>query len=51
LAESDELAEQLFDMAVEARGVGVASAVNMIDVELVDVTPQPHTVLGARRAG
>lgn len=35
LDESDELAEQLFDMAIETLGIGVASVVNMVDVELV----------------
>jgi glucokinase len=35
LDESDELAEQLFDMAIETLGIGVASVVNMLDVELV----------------
>ncbi len=35
LAEGDELAAQLFDMAIETLGIGVASVVNMIDVELV----------------
>lgn len=37
LKESDELAEQLFDMAIETLGIGVASVVNMVDVELVVV--------------
>lgn len=35
LDEADELAEQLFDMAIETLGIGVASVVNMVDVELV----------------
>ena len=35
LEESDALAEQLFDMAIETLGIGVASVVNMVDVELV----------------
>jgi len=35
LEESDELAGQLFDMAIETLGIGVASAVNLIDIELV----------------
>ncbi len=35
LDESDELAEQLFEMAVETLGIGIASVVNMVDVELV----------------
>ncbi len=35
LDESDELTEQLFDMAVETLGIGVASVINMVDVELV----------------
>lgn len=35
LNESDELAEQLFEMAVETLGIGIASVVNMVDVELV----------------
>ena len=35
LRESDELAGQLFDMAIETLGIGVASVVNMVDVELV----------------
>lgn len=35
LHESDELARQLFDMAVETLGIGVASVINMLDVELV----------------
>ena len=35
LRESDALAEQLFDMAIETLGLGVASVVNMVDVELV----------------
>ncbi len=37
LDESDALAEQLFDMAIETLGIGVASVVNVIDVELVVV--------------
>jgi len=35
LEESDELAEQLFDMAIETLGIGSASVVNIVDVELV----------------
>ncbi len=35
LEESDSLAEQLFDMAIETLGIGVASVVNLVDVELV----------------
>ncbi len=35
LDENDELTEQLFDMAVETLGIGVASVINMVDVELV----------------
>ena len=35
LDEGDELAGQLFDMAIETLGIGVASAINLIDVELV----------------
>lgn len=35
LEESDDLAEQLFDVAIETLGIGVASVVNMLDVELV----------------
>lgn len=35
LDESDELAEQLFEMAIETLGIGVASVVNLVDVELV----------------
>ncbi|HEY5429451.1 MAG TPA: ROK family protein [Solirubrobacteraceae bacterium] len=35
LNESDELAEQLFEMAVETLGLGIASVVNLVDVELV----------------
>lgn len=35
LDESDELAEQLFGMAIETLGIGVASVVNTLDVELV----------------
>ena len=37
LAESDELTEQLFEMAIETLGIGVASVVNTVDVELVVV--------------
>ncbi len=37
LRESDALAGQLFEMAIETLGVGVASVVNVIDVELVVV--------------
>lgn len=35
LKEGDELATELFDMAVEVTGVGVGSVVNMLDLELV----------------
>lgn len=35
LDERDDLARQLFDVAVETLGIGVASVVNMLDVELV----------------
>ncbi|MDC0434328.1 ROK family protein [bacterium] len=35
LEEEDELAIQLFDMAIEMLGLGVASVVNVLDVELV----------------
>lgn len=35
LDESDELAQQLFDVAVETLGIAIVSVVNMIDVELV----------------
>lgn len=35
LDESDELAEELFEMAIETLGIGIASVVNAIDVELV----------------
>ena len=35
LHEPDELTLQLFDMAVETLGIGVASVINMLDVELV----------------
>ena len=37
LREADELATQLFDMAIETLGIGVASVVNVLDVELVVV--------------
>ena len=37
LAESDDLAEHLFDIAIETLGIGVASVVNVLDVELVVV--------------
>ena len=37
LDEGDELAHQLFDMGVETLGIGIASVVNMIDVERVVV--------------
>ena len=37
LAENDELATQIFGMAIEMLGVGIASVINMIDVELVVV--------------
>ena len=37
LDEDDELVEQLFDMAIETLGIGVASVVNVLDVELVVV--------------
>ncbi|MGI8728882.1 MAG: ROK family protein [Solirubrobacteraceae bacterium] len=35
LDESDELAEELFEMAIETLGIGIASVINAIDVELV----------------
>lgn len=35
LQESDPLAEQLFDVAVETLGIGVASTINVVDVERV----------------
>ncbi len=35
LREADPLAEQLFDMAIETLGIAAASAVNLVDVELV----------------
>ena len=35
LQEADALAEQLFDMAAETLGIGVASLINTLDVELV----------------
>jgi glucokinase len=35
LREGDSLVEQLIDMATETLGIGVASVVNMLDVELV----------------
>lgn len=35
LDEDDALAHQLFDMAIETLGIGVASVVNLVDVELV----------------
>lgn len=37
LAEGDPLATELFDTAIEAVGIGVGSAVNLLDVELVVV--------------
>ena len=37
LKEEDELAIQLFDTAIEMLGIGVASVVNVLDVELVVV--------------
>ena len=37
LADGDELAGELFDMAVEMLGVAVGSAVNLLDLELVVV--------------
>lgn len=37
LAEKDQLAMQIFGMAVEMLGIGVASVVNMVDVEMVVV--------------
>lgn len=37
LAEDDELATELFDMAVETLGAGIGSTVNLLDVELVVV--------------
>ena len=37
LADDDELAGELFDMAVEMLGVAVGSAVNLLDLELVVV--------------
>lgn len=37
LAEDDELATELFDMALETLGAGIGSAVNLLDVELVVV--------------
>ena len=37
LDEGDELAHQLFDMGVETLGIGIASVVNMLDVERVVV--------------
>lgn len=35
LREEDELVEQLFRMAIETLGLGVASVVNLLDVELI----------------
>ncbi len=37
LAENDALATQVFEMAIEMLGIGIASVINMIDVELVVV--------------
>ncbi len=37
LAEHDDLATELFDMAVETLGAGIGSAVNLLDVEMVVV--------------
>ncbi len=37
LDEGDALAKQLFDMAIETLGIGIASVVNLVDVELVVV--------------
>ncbi len=37
LSEEDELATELFDMAVETLGAGIGSAVNLLDVEMVVV--------------
>ena len=37
LGEGDELAEQLFEMAIETLGIGVASVINTLDVERVIV--------------
>ncbi len=37
LSEDDELATELFDMAVETLGAGIGSAVNLLDVEMVVV--------------
>jgi glucokinase len=50
LDEGDELAEQLFDMAVETLGIGIASVVNMIDVERVVVGGGLAEKLGQRLA-
>ena len=37
LGEGDELAQQLFEMAIETLGIGVASVINTLDVERVVV--------------
>lgn len=37
LAQQDELATELFDLAIDTLGIGIASAVNLVDVELVVV--------------
>ncbi|RAL30802.1 ROK family protein [Rhodococcus sp. AQ5-07] len=37
LSEDDDLATELFDMAIETLGAGIGSAVNLLDVEMVVV--------------
>jgi glucokinase len=46
LKHGDEMAEQLIDQAVEALGAGIASAVNLLDVEAVIIGGGLGTKLG-----
>lgn len=50
LDEGDELAEQLFDTAVETLGVAVGSVVNLLDLELVVVGGGLAEKLGSKLA-
>jgi glucokinase len=46
LSEDDEMAVELFEMAVDALGVAVGSAVNLLDLELVVFGGGPAEKLG-----
>lgn len=50
LAQGDELAEQLIERAVKALGAGVASAVNLLDVELIVIGGGLGTRFGPQMA-